>query len=126
MNPERIPAPSPGLRGTSYPGRRGRRSTTATGLWLDGAKVTQPHWGWNRFRIAVQPQFPALRRFRWKVELQGLWRNVFRHKGMNFDAAVRDQANPAARQVARINDAEFISGRGIEAGVMQFEWLVIK
>src|SRR2546430_17622459 len=48
MNPEGIPAPSSGLRGTSYPGRRGRRSTTPTGLRLDGAKVTQPHWGWDR------------------------------------------------------------------------------
>src|SRR5438128_1508828 len=80
----------------------------------------------TRLAIPVQPQFPALRRFRWDVKLQGLWRNAFCHKGMNFDAAVRNQANPAARQVARINDAEFIAGRGIEAGVTQVEWLVIK
>ena len=48
MNPEGIQAQNPGLRGTSYPGSRGRRSTTPKGLRLGGAKVTQPRWGWNR------------------------------------------------------------------------------
>ena len=45
LNPKWIPAQSPGLRGTSYPGPQGRRPTTPPGLRPSRSDTAQPRWG---------------------------------------------------------------------------------
>ena len=50
MNPNGIPASSPGLRGTSYPGKWFASFTTPTGLRLIGSKMPQPRWGCDPLR----------------------------------------------------------------------------
>ena len=52
-NPKGIPASSPGLRGTSYPGKVIGRPTTPTGLRPGGRGVTQPRWDCREFGNAV-------------------------------------------------------------------------
>ncbi len=45
LNPKWIPPQSPGLRGTSYPGKRAQRRSTPKGLRPRGRNATQPRWG---------------------------------------------------------------------------------
>ena len=75
-NPNGIVSPSPGLRGTSYPGSRARRCSTPTGLHLVSSDAPQPRWGCGSVagipRVARSSQPWALRRNPFGIQLWNL------------------------------------------------------
>src|SRR5207249_5961667 len=71
-----------------------------------------------RLAEPIQRQFTAFRRFGRKLEFQWLRRNCLRHKWVKLGGITRHKANLATGNIARVKDAKFITGRGIETSVM--------
>src|SRR5258705_7738999 len=70
MNPKGIPAQSPGLWGTSYPGKPGRRRTTPTGLRRNDQELRATLLGLE-FRVRLTQGSSLIATLGWRT--QSLW-----------------------------------------------------